>query len=124
MHKNAALLNELLAALPPSWPARGISRRGVLAGLIAAPFVIRTPGLVMPVRDRSILTAKELEDQTWAGTRDWKKYPPTLDEVKAHRRSREMLAQQRVMVSYTGAGWAYVSHMIAAENRFEAMGLL
>ncbi len=45
-----ALLAECAAFLPEPWPAKGVSRRGVIAGLVAAPFVIRTAGLLMPVR--------------------------------------------------------------------------
>jgi secreted PhoX family phosphatase len=32
-----------------------LSRRGFIAGLFATPFVIRTPGLLMPVRNRTIV---------------------------------------------------------------------
>jgi hypothetical protein len=33
-------------------PAMELQRRGLLLGLLAAPFVIRTPGLLMPVSAR------------------------------------------------------------------------
>ncbi len=120
---NAALFNELMDSLPPRWPAEGITRRGVLLGLVAAPFVIRTQGLLMPVRDRTLLSARELELQTMYGLRDYKKYPPTVAEVIAWRQDLTRLLS-RCTVSWTGEGWAHIHRMSEAEKNYEAMGLL
>lgn len=84
------------------------SRRDALAGLLvsmAAPYVVRNSGLPMPVRDRTILSANELEWQTILGTRNYKKYPLTFAEVKAWRRSTNERLDRVVMVSWTGEGW-------------------
>jgi hypothetical protein len=62
-----------------------ITRRNFIIGMLAAPAIIRTPGLLMPVRDRTVLSAKDLEWATIFGTRDYEKYPATLAEVKAWR---------------------------------------
>ena len=51
--------------------------------MIAAPFVIRRAGVLMPVRNRLVLTESKLKLQSIAGTRDWKTYPPTVKEVRA-----------------------------------------
>ena len=50
------------------------SRRDALAGLLvsmAAPYVVRNSGLLIPVRDRTILSASEHEWQTILGTRNY-----------------------------------------------------
>ena len=84
------------------------SRRDALAGLLvsmAAPYVVRNSGLLIPVRDRTILFANELEWQTILGTRDCKKYPLTVAEVKAWRRSTNERLDRSVRVSWMGEGW-------------------
>ena len=58
------------------------------SGAIAAPFVIHHAGVLMPARNRLVFTERELELQGFAGTRDWKAYPPAVKEVKAGRRVR------------------------------------
>jgi hypothetical protein len=102
--------------LPPS-----LSRRAALLGLatIAAPFVIRTPGLLMPVKNR-IMPPFYNE---W-GDRNWKDYPATLDEYLAYERSRIAMANSRIMVSFSAEGANRIAAMIDARKRFEAMGLL
>ena len=48
-----------------------LHRRSVIAGLaasVAAPYVVRNSGLLMPVRDRTLLSASDLEWQTIFGT--------------------------------------------------------
>jgi hypothetical protein len=78
-------LGELLAEFASEPPA--FTRRAALGGmsaLVAAPFVIRTAGILMPV---TRLSRSELEWQTILGTRNWQKHPPTVTEVKAWLRS-------------------------------------
>ena len=73
-----------------------LSRRGALiclSGMIAAPFVIRRAGVLMPVRNRLVFTESKLKLQSIAGTRDWKAYPPTVKEVRAWRRSMTRRAE-------------------------------
>ena len=70
------------------------------------------------------MSEAELKRQTFLGTRDWKAYPPTVDEVKAWRQSMRRLAERRIMMSWTGPGWVRISHMIAAEKRYKALGLI
>ena len=104
-----------------------LTRRATLAGLLvslAAPYVVRNSGLLMPVRDRTILSASELELQTFLGTRDYQRYPLTVAEVKAWRRSTDERIKQGVMVNWTGEGFMRIHRMAEAEKRFEAMGLL
>ncbi len=45
-----------------------ISRRGILWGLLAVPAIIRTPGLLMPVRKVPVL-------EDWAQRIDWGAHP-------------------------------------------------
>jgi hypothetical protein len=105
-------------------------RRELLKGLaitVAAPFVIRTPGLLMPVRNRLVippLSERELRLQGLIGTRDWDLYPASLAEVKEWRRGQKRNAERGIMLSYTGIGWAYMDAMINAEKRYKARGLL
>ncbi len=103
------------------------SRRDALAGLLvsmAAPYVVRNSGLLMPLMDRTILSTNELEWQTIPGTRDYKKYPLTVAEVKAWRRSTNASLDRGVMVSWTAEGRARIHRMAEAEKRYKAMGLL
>jgi hypothetical protein len=104
-----------------------LTRRAALAGLlgsVAAPFVVRNSGLLMPVRDRTIPSANELEWQTIMGTRDCRRYPVTVAEVKTWRRSTNDRLARGVMVSWTGEGWARIHRMAEAEKRYKAIGLL
>ena len=39
---------------------------------MTAPYVVRNSGLLMAVRDRTLLSANELEWQTILGTRDYR----------------------------------------------------
>jgi len=98
-----------------------ISRRYALLGLtaIAAPFVIRTPCLLMPVRNR-ILPPMYNEHRF----RNWKAYPPSLDEVKEWRAGLDWMHDQGMFVSWSAQGFDNIHHMGDAERRFEAMGLL
>ena len=99
--------------------------RAALAGLLvsmAAPAMIRTPGLLMPVRDRTILPASDLEWATILGS--------AITAVSAlgwrgggeARRSTPPSPRRRV--SWTAQGFARIHRMAQAEKRFEAMGLL
>ena len=104
-----------------------LTRRDILAGFfvsMAAPYVVRNSGLLIPVRDRTILSASEHEWQTILGTRNYKKYPLTVAEVKAWRRSTNERLDRGVMVSWTGEGWARIHRMAEAERRYMAIGLL
>lgn len=104
-----------------------ISRRRALiclSGLIAAPFVIRSAGLLMPVRNRLLLSQAELERQTLLGIRDWTLYPPTVAEVKVWRASMNRRFERGMTVSWTGQGWLHIHRMCEAEKRYEALGLL
>ena len=71
-------------------PTPIISRRQAFLGVaaIAAPFVVRTPELLMPVRNR-IVPANDIFDSLW--WRDLKAYPPAPAEVKAWRQSMNAL---------------------------------
>jgi len=103
------------------------SRRGALiclSGLIAAPFVIRNAGALMPVRNRLLLSKTELERRTPLGIWDWTLCPPTVAEVKAWRTSMNSLIARRIMVSWTGEGFAPIHRMADAEKYYRAMGLL
>ncbi|MGA7323980.1 MAG: hypothetical protein WBX25_05765 [Rhodomicrobium sp.] len=102
-----------------------ISRRQAFLGLtmMAAPFVIRTPGILMPIRYRPPrIDEKELEWQTILGTRDWKAYPPSVREVREWREG--LNGRRGIMVSFTGTGASRLFAMADAEKRYEAMGLL
>lgn len=84
-----------------------LTRRGVLAGLLvsmAAPYVVRNSGLLMPVRSRLLL--------------------PSLAEVIAYRAERAEAARRRLCISFTAEGFARIHRMAEAERHFEAMGLL
>ena len=104
-----------------------ISRRQVLFGFgaIAAPFVIRTPGILMPVKYRPpLLSAEELRDLTMYGLRDWHAYPPSLEEVIDWRRCRQRMDEQGTLVSWTAAGMMEICALGDAERRYEAMGIV
>jgi hypothetical protein len=92
-------------------------RRELLKGLtivVAAPFVIRTPGLLMPVRDRGIPSY----------VRDWDRFPPSIAEVRAWRSEMNWIAERGIMLSFNGIGAARIGAMGDAEKRFKAIGLL
>jgi hypothetical protein len=98
--------------------ASAISRREAFAGFfgtIAAPFVIRTPGLLMPIRDRTI--------PMW-GLRDYRRYPPTVEEVIDWRRGVNAMNARGMMVSWTGEGFNRIFAMSDAEKHYRAMGLI
>jgi hypothetical protein len=104
-----------------------LDRRAILAGLlvsIAAPAIIRTPGLLMPVRDRTVLSAKDLEWATIFGTRDYEKYPATLAEVKAWRQDVTDRINRGIFVNPSVIGFNRMIVMVEAEERYQAMGLL
>jgi hypothetical protein len=121
----AMRLRELLALIPEP---ENISRRGALLGLsaaIAAPFVIRTPGLLMPVRNRIIRLPIELGDGYDSLFRDWQKHPATLEEYRQYCREREEAANGPVIFyNYSVEGFNRIGAMIDAERRYRAMGLL
>ena len=75
-------------------------------------------------KGRLLLSERELEWQGFAGTRDWKAYPPTLREVKAWRASMTRMAESYITVSLTGPCFIRLHHMSEAEDRYQAMGLL
>ena len=79
-----------------------ISRRQAFLGFgaIAAPFVIRTPGILMPVRYRTpLLGAEELKMLAACGLRDWDAYPPSLGEVIDWRQQRQWMNEQGILVT-------------------------
>ncbi len=122
----AARFSELMEQCFPE-PEPKISRRAAFLGLsamIAAPFVIRTPGLLMPVRDRTIISASELEWQTILGTRDYQRYPLTVAEVKAWRENLTADLDRGIHYLWTGEGFMRIHRMAEAEKRYQAMGLL
>ena len=83
-----------------------LTRRNVLAGLLvsmAAPAIIRSPGLLMPVR-RLIL--------------------PSLAEVLAYQAQRAETARRRLFVNFTAEGASRIFRMAEAEKHYRAMGLL
>jgi hypothetical protein len=99
-----------------------ISRRDAFAGFfgtIAAPFVIRTPGLLMPIRDRT----SQLDEMMW-GLRDYRRYPPTVEEVIDWRRGVNAMNARSMMVSWTGEGFNRIFAMSDAEKHYRAMGLI
>jgi hypothetical protein len=64
-----------------------LTRRNMVSGVlvsIVAAYVVRNSGLLMPIRDRTLLSTSDLEWETIFGTRDCKKYPATLAEVMGH----------------------------------------
>jgi hypothetical protein len=77
----------------------------------------------MPVRDRTLLSARELAYQTMWGLRDYRKYPPTVAEVREWRRGMSELLS-RCTVSWTAEGFNRIIVMGDAEKRYEAIGLL
>jgi hypothetical protein len=84
-----------------------LTRRNVLAGLLvsmAAPAIIRSPGLLMPIRSRLIL--------------------PSLAEVLAYQAQRAETARRRLFVNFTAEGASRIFRMAEAEKRYRAMGLL
>jgi hypothetical protein len=70
------------------------------------------------------LTVEEPRRQENLGTRDWKVYPPTLEEVRAWRASTNAQIKRGMQVSWTGAGWIRNHQMAEAEKRFKEQGLL
>ena len=105
------------------YPSRCDALAGLLVSMVA-PYVVRNAGLLMPVRDRTLISASELEWRTILGTRDYRKYPLTVAEVKAWRRGLNAMHNRGVMVSWTGEGWARIHRMSEAEKRYRAMGML
>ncbi len=57
---------------PPANPERFSALLGLGAAIVAAPYVIRTPGLLMPVRNRSLARYSVENDPFF---RDLNKYP-------------------------------------------------
>jgi hypothetical protein len=83
------------------------TRRDILGGLfvsIAAPYVVRTSGLLMPIRHRG------------PGI--------PLAEVLALRRDLAELEARRIMINPTAAGFNRTMRMADAEKRYQRMGLL
>ncbi|MFZ1108803.1 MAG: hypothetical protein WAN43_10730 [Rhodomicrobium sp.] len=96
---------EAIEAIRAAHPVE-ITRRAVLLGLtamIAAPYVVRNSGILMPVRDRTF---------------------PTLAEVRGWREGIALLREQGAMVSYTAEGFAEIARMADAERRYRDRGLL
>jgi hypothetical protein len=75
-----------------------------LLGAVAAPYVIRDSGILMPVRDRKPLV--------------------TLEEVIEWREGMAELAKRRVLINFNALGAADMLRMSEAEARYQAMGLL
>jgi len=89
-----------------------ITRRGALIWLsvvLAAPFVTRKGGILMPIRNRTLLNTRELE---------------LLKEVQEWRQSITRLTESRICASWTGEGWTHIGSMAEAEKRFKAMGFV
>ena len=83
-----------------------ITRRAAFLGLtaaIAAPYVVRNSGILMPVRDRTF---------------------PTLAEVRGWREGIALMNAQGVIVSYTVEGFNEMAQMMDAERHYERLGLL
>jgi hypothetical protein len=115
-----------------------LTRRDILAGLlvsIAAPAIIRTPGLLMPVRDRTLRRADFIaeiaaiidampDEPGYDSAFDYvKAEPPSLAEVIAWRKGMNELLS-RCMVSWTVEGFNHIHVMAEAEKRYQASGLL
>ncbi|MGA7325767.1 MAG: hypothetical protein WBX25_15085 [Rhodomicrobium sp.] len=130
-----------------------ISRRQALLGLtmMAAPFVIRTPGILMPVRDRTFdvreailrdlrkqrkavraieemrrkagepLSAEGFENEAIVHPIG---HSPSVAEVREWREWLITNGRRGIMVSFTAAGAAHLFAMADAEKRYKAMGLL
>jgi len=87
-------------------------RRGALiclAAAIAAPFVTRKAGILMPIRKPLPLNLREIE---------------LLKEVQDWRQSMTRCAESRICVNWTGEGWTHIDRLAQGERRFRAMGLV
>src|SRR5258706_15933985 len=115
-----------------------LTRRDVLAGLlvsIAAPAIIRSPGVLMPVRDRTLSRADFIAEIAaiidampdppgYDSAFDYANAePPSLAEVIAWRKGMNELVS-RCMVSWTAEGFNRIHHMGEAEKRYKTIGLL
>jgi hypothetical protein len=127
-----------IAPQPQPTEARGsnmLSRRNFIIGMIAAPAIIRTPGLLMPVRDRTLHRADFIAEIAaiidampdppgYDGAFDHANAePPSLAEVIAWRKGMHDLLS-RCMVSWTAEGFNRIHVMCEAEKRYKAMRLL
>jgi hypothetical protein len=104
-------------------PAPVASRRQAILGLaaIAAPFVGRTPGLLMPIRNR-IVPVNDILNSLWF--RGLNAYPPAPAEVKAWRQSVNATFRMGIRPYHSPAGMIRILKICDAEKRFEALGLL
>jgi hypothetical protein len=96
---------EAIEAIRAAHPVE-ITRRTALLGLtaaIAAPYVVRNSGLLMPVRNRTF---------------------PTVAEVREWREGIALLNAQGAMVSYTAEGFAEMARMMDAEKFYRNRDLL
>ena len=96
---------EAIEAIRAAHPAE-ITRRTALLGLtaaIAAPYVVRNSGILMPVRDRTF---------------------PTLAEVRGWREGIALMREQGAIVSYTVEGFNEIARMADAEKHYKRLGLL
>ncbi len=96
---------EAIEAIRATRPVE-ITRRTVLLGLtamIAAPYVVRNAGILMPVRDRTF---------------------PTLAEVRGWREGIALMNAQGVIVSYTVEGFNEMAQMMDAEKFYRNRDLL
>lgn len=105
----------------PKAPAQ-TNRRGFLislTGFVAAPYVIRNAGSLMPVRDR---TVKPMFDSY--GFRDYETYPPTVAEVRDWRDGLEQMFDQGIIMNWSAQGMQDIYFLGQAEDRYRAAGLL
>ena len=96
---------EAIEAIRAAHPVE-ITRRAAILGLtaaIAAPYVVRAAGILMPVRDRTF---------------------PTLAEVRGWREGIALMNAQGVIASYTVEGFNEIAQMMDAESHYERLGLL
>ena len=84
-----------------------LTRRDILAGVLvsmAAPYVVRNSGSLMPIRSRLLL--------------------PTLAEVLAYQAERAETMRRGLFINFTAEGAGRIFRMAEAEKRYKAMGLL
>jgi len=88
------------------------------SGAIAARFVIRHAGVLMPARNRLVF-----KEQSWSCKASQAIPARGQGGEGVAARSMTKLAEHRT-VNWTGEGWIYIHNMINAEKRYKAMELL
>jgi hypothetical protein len=68
----------------------------------------------------TLKSKSELEWETILGTRDWQKYPPTIAEVHAWRKSMNEAFDRGIRYSWNASGFNKIIAMGDTERRFEA----